>query len=529
MRLAQCIAVMAAGLGLGVATSCSLALDFSECIEDIDCTNSQGVDLVCRDNVCVIPTPPSDVSCLEDADCHAAYDDSVVCGPAGSCAALTTDRCELRIRPDGSPDQIVHIASILPRTGTYASFGAPLENAVQLAVEDFNATTTLPGGKRIAWVACDSQGSGSEAAAAARELTVAGINAIVGPGLSSEMVDVANVTAPAGTFLISPTASARVLGQLVDEELVWRTAGNDAVQAAGIADRLAAFDPVPQRVVALVKNDLYGQGLLDDLAPRLSGILPNNALGTLLYSDLDSFSDSQALLSEYGARVATIFELDPDVIVVLGSVEARELVLFYLEAWAQANPQPTLPTFVLSSEAAPVMETIVEGVSEGFRPTLANRIEGITHDSRDADNHGPFEIRYEIRFPDDDAGLYAGQAYDAAMTVMLALSSIPSGDGTGAEISAAIERLSDPSGTAVSFGEGLSFITTAQSTLDAGQNINLRGVSGLLEFELDTGDTRRGLIGHDVELAGGTSPRLTARRRYDLDPAPAVTGTWNDL
>ena len=50
----------------------------------------------------------------------------------------------------------------------------------------------------------------------------------------------------------------------------------------------------------------------------------------------------------------------------------------------------------------------------------------------------------------------------------------------------------------------------------------------LLEYELETGDIRRGLIGYDAELISGTAtPRLSAARRYDLDPAPAVTGTWN--
>lgn len=531
MDMRRSIAWIVAGLGLGAGSSCSLVLDFPQCVTDIDCTNAEGVELVCRNEECVVPMLPSSVACNADTDCIAELGDGVTCGAGGVCAALTTDLCELRVEPEGvAPDDIVYIGSILPRTGTYAAFGVPLENAVQLAVEDFNNTATLPGGKRIGWMACDSRGRAADAAEAAQDLVDAGIQTIVGPGLSEETVAVAEVTAAAGSFLISPTASARVLGQLVDNGLVWRTAGNDSVQVAGIADRIAQLDPPPQRVVALVKNDLYGNGMLEELVPRLEGVLPTNGLGTLLYSPLDAFPDAESLLSEYGARVAATFELDPEVIVVLGSVEARELVLFYLDAWASSDPRPALPTFLLSSEAVPVAESIVEGVSESFRVTLMDKMEGVTHTSREPDDYGPFAIRYEIRFPNEEAGLNAGLAYDATMVGLLAHSALPGGEGSGTEIAQSIARLADEAGTQVSFGEGLSFITTVQEALAAGGSVDLRGMSGELDFDLESGNLRRELTGFDVEpISGSTQPKLTARRRYELDPAPAVTGTWVDL
>jgi hypothetical protein len=226
--------------------------------------------------------------------------------------------------------------------------------------------------------------------------------------------------------------------------------------------------------------------------------------------------------------VAAAFDADPDLIVILGSVEARELVLFYLDAWADADPRPPLPRFLVSSEAVPVLEAIVEGVSESFRDTLMANLEGVTHATRDDDAYGPFEIRYGIRFSDAAAGLDAGLAYDATMTILLALSALPEGDASGAEIAEAIGRLADPAGMEVGFGENLSFIGTVQEALDAGNGVRLRGLSGPLDFDLDDGDTRRELDGWDVESASG-GPRIRANRRYVLDPAPAVTGTWNDL
>ncbi|MEM9454438.1 MAG: ABC transporter substrate-binding protein [Myxococcota bacterium] len=529
MRLPRRVASFTAGLGLlaglSVSASCSVVLDFPQCVEHTDCTNAQGTELECRSNLCVEPIDPSTIACSADADCEVTFDDTVICGVDNVCAALTTERCELRIRPEGIPSSdVVYIGSILPRTGVYSELGQTLDNAIQLAVEDFNSVAFLPGGRQVGWVACDSQGRSQEAAAAAQELLAAGITAIIGPGLSQETIDVANVTAPAGALLVSPSASAQVLGLLNDNSLVWRTTGNDAVQAAGFAERLASLEPAPQRVFALVKDDLYGEGLLEALAPRLEGVLPDGGLGTAFYSDLGTFESTDDLRAEYGSRVAIAFERDPDVILVLGSVEARELVLFYLEAWAGADPRPPLPRFIVSNEAVPALEAIVNGVSDNFKASLMTSLEGVTHRTIDPDNYEPFAIRYMIRF-DADAGIDAGLAYDAAMVVMLAHSALSPQSNSGSELAEALGRLADESAPAVSYSDGLSYIGAVQQALQAGESVDFRGVSGELDFDLGSGDTLRDLTGWDVEpVSGTTRPILRARRRFDRSE-----GTWSDL
>ena len=74
MRLARSIALIAASLGLAASASCSLVLDFPQCVEDIDCTNSEGLELVCRASECVVPTEPSAVECSDTAQCVAEFD-----------------------------------------------------------------------------------------------------------------------------------------------------------------------------------------------------------------------------------------------------------------------------------------------------------------------------------------------------------------------------------------------------------------------------------------------------------------------
>ncbi len=483
------------------------------------------MELECRDNECVDPIPPSTIRCESNADCAAFFDENVLCGVGNVCAGLDTDRCEVLVRPEGvATESLIFIGSILPTTGTYQLLGAPMQNAIQLAAEDFNSTASLPGNRKVAYVSCDSEGSLDLAVEAANELVAARVSAIIGPGLSNNVVDVANVTAPSGTFLMSPSASAGILAQLNDQNLVWRTTGNDNVQAAGIVARVADLEPTPQRVVALVKNDLYGQGLLEDVAPGLDGVIPPDSLATLVYSEIDSFADSQELLAEYGARISVAFERDPDVVMVLGSVEARELILFYLEAWSAADPRPPLPLFLVSNEALPVLGEVVEGVSDSFKATLMDNLEGVDHFSVDPVNYDPWAIRYGIRF-NTDADHRAGLAYDAAMTVLFAIGTLSATGFTGNDIAEAMGRFSDSSADEITFGQGMGFIDLVQDALNAGDDVSLRGISGVLDFDAGSGDCRRDLTGWDVEPISGTlRPTLRARRHFDR-----AAGVWSDL
>ena len=155
----------------------------------------------------------------------------------------------------------------------------PLQNAVQLAIEDYNRTTDLPGGKRVAWLACDDAGSADKAIAAAQHLTgTLKVAAIVGPVFSEQVIDVATqVTIPAGTFLITPSATSKQITTLDDDNLVWRPISSDVYQANALADRTTLL--MPGRVAMLGKADAYGKGIISDVTKRLSPLLKANFKG----------------------------------------------------------------------------------------------------------------------------------------------------------------------------------------------------------------------------------------------------------
>lgn len=526
---------LALAAGLGVASgACSFVLDFQQCRDDADCANESGEELMCIENECQAPVDPATIPCETTTDCTDRFGIESACGASGACTLLTSEECPTVLMPaDATVDTVRLLGSITATSPPYDSVGVPLQNAVQLAVEDFNASARLPGNRRVGWIACNSGGRVQAATAAAAHLQDLGVIGIVGPTTSESLLGIANdVTVGGGTFMMSPTATAAVITGIADEGLVWRVIGSDVHQAFALADRVSLLEPAPSKVVMLTKNDAYGNGILDQVSPILAQRLPAGSLITLKYSDPGAFETNDQLLSEYGARIAIAFGEAPDTIVVIGTSEARDLILFYLEVWADASPRPPLPRFIVTHGGVPVMEEVVESVSESFAPTLMDNVEGISPIVQDEDNFDAFNIRYKIRFDDKDALTISSLPYDAALVQILAASSLGEGPITGAAMAEAMPKLVDKGGTVVSFGgAGLGFISQAVEVLSSGGTVDLKGVSGELDFDVTTGEVRTNLIGWGLQPRPGTTaaPLLTPERLYTLDAPPANGGMWSDL
>ena len=399
-----------------------------------------------------------------------------------------------------------------------------------LAVEDFNDAGSLPGDKKVGWVACDTAGSASQAERAAQHLVDAGIEAIVGPTLSDPTVAVAeNVAVPSGTFVISPTATNKSISDLDDNGLVWRSISSDVFQASALADRLQELDPPADRILVLAKDDGYGAPLSADFLELARESVPSGAFGTLRYPDPTEFSSTEALRNAYGAIIADGFEHGADTVVLVGTNEIRDLILFYLTAREAMNPLPPLPRFIVSHGAVPVMTETVESpaVSPGFRPTLMAAIEGVAPIVQDPANFQSYNIRYMIRFLDQEPLTASSLGYDATMVSILAMAA--AGDGaTGVEIAQAIDQLTD--GPTVPFDDPAVFVPEILQAVAGGGSVDIQGVSGELDFNAD-GEVRTDLIGWGMLPRDGQpeAPVLTPLRQYVLDSPPATAGAWMEI
>lgn len=585
-------------LGASVGLACSLTLDLADqqpCSADGDCEYSNGQG-ECVDGFCVPPGDDDDDDTVgtmgpvttattgddddddttvgdddDDADSTSGTDSSSGdtltldcevntdcdederCGDDDTCVSLLSSNCTVLQYPDDDDfdrDRAVFLGSIMPTGEPFDAITIPLQNATQLAIEDFNNTTSLPGGRQIAWVACDDTGGASVAEDAARHLVDnVGARAIVGPVFSESVIRVAEeVTVAADTFVITPTASAELLSGLSDNNLVWRVTPSDLYQSESIRQRVA--EVAPARLLVLAKDDAYGNGILNSISAGLAADNPGIEIFTSTYENPANFETQEKLLSSYGGVLgAALSETVPGGmwmqpedhythVLILGTSEAEALILSYLSVWAQLYADAPMPTFMLSHGAVPSMEDIVQnlGTVPGtealapLRPLLFSRIEGFTPDVFDPDNFAAFNIRYKVRFMNQDALTTSSLSYDATLAAIFAMVTTDAEmPVSGTAIANGMASLNDQDGTAISFsGAGLNFILQARNALAAGNTVDLQGVSGALNWDPDNGELFANLLGWEL-IGDPDNPTATPVRVFALTNPPTTDGSWMDL
>lgn len=481
------------------------------------------------------------VVCAEHSECVATLGDDHVCGKGGTCVSALTTECQTFHWPGGTPtDKVVFVGSVMSTSPPFDALVLPLQNAVQLAVEDFNANTDLPGGVKIAWIGCDDKGSAAKATAAFTHLSeTIGTPAVVGPIFSELVLLLADQAKATGTLLISPTASAKSITDLDDDGLVWRTIPSDVYQANAFADRIPQLVPEPQNVALLYKDDAYGNSLHMDAFARLAAQSPGFDVTAHKYPNPVGLSEAE-LLQQFGTVIAGAWGgpgEHPDTIGIIGTTEAIDIILGFMNAWSAENPDPPLPRFVVSHGAVAALPALIAKAPAALKPVLMQMTEGVAPIIFDEANFNNFNIRYKIRFNDQDPITAASLSYDAAMVVMLAMAGVPEGEPIdGKNTAAAIAKLVDKQdGTVVSFGEvmgiTLTFIKKARNALATGGTVDLKGVSGALDFDLTSGEVRVNLLGWGIDPDMGMPEVgvLDPKRMYVLGPAPSEEGMWVDL
>jgi hypothetical protein len=558
------VASLALG-GLGAAVlgnlslgGCSLMLSFDECKTNADCDFGSGG--VCDKGKCVADNTASEtgdgdgdgdetetetetgdgdgdghgdgdaLECTTHTECIEANNANWLCSPEGTCMNALTPECQTLRWPNNTPqNNVVFVGSIMPTSPPFDTLVVPIQNAMQLGFEDFNQFATLPGGKKMAWLACDSKGSTALAKVAAQHLVDIGTPAIVGPIFSEEVLDVAEeITIPNGVFLITPTGTNKAITDLDDDNLVWRPIASDVYQANALADRMEAIASQESTVI-LFKNDAYGTDLTVDAYGALSGPL-QAATKTHSYQVYPTMDELQ---NEIATVLGPVVGVDqPETVVIVGTSEAALIMLIYLQVASQIDPALIPQRFILTHGAVPSMPVAVNNApNDPTKNLLYSIMEGVAPIIFDEQNFTAFNVRYKIKFNDQDAITTSSLSYDSLLVIGFAIAGIPAGEPiTGANIAAQMPRLVDKDGTFINF-MGTAFISQAVNALSTGGSVDLQGVSGPLDFDLETGDVRTNLLGWESEPIGGNvnAPTIVPRRIYMLNPEPATDGNWFDL
>ena len=408
-------------------TGCSAVLDFHECDVSADCASRSpdgGAALYCT----------SDHMCVDSSPCV------VSTAPAATTAS--------------QPPLV--IGGLYKLSGTGADDQA-VRQAVDLAAEQL-ATEDQP----VLHVACDTAGDPTQAANALRvAVEIFHAVAIVGPRTSDEVVKgLAPIVKRYGAVIVSPSATNPSIGQLDDDNLIWRTCPSDNLQAKVLTTLVPTTVGTTLDLVYVDMNT-YATGLEQAFTQQFTGMV------------------TKSIVFETGMATMAVGEMDdPDWALLIADTDAPALVTAI-----GATPGLAMTKFLMTDSAqAPSLWGAAP-----YDYTLLSRIQGTApglppDGDPSAAVYRGFATDYMAHFANEDPAdtAHVANAYDAAFVIAIAAAGVGK-RATGAEIAANMARLSSANALSVNVGP-ISF-KTAVNALMSGSNINLVGASGPIDFD----------------------------------------------
>jgi len=300
--------------------------------------------------------------------------------------------------------QDVKIGVMLGFTGPLESLAPAIASGAELAIAEVNESGAFMDGMSVEAVRGDSTCSDAGAATttAERLITADGVAAIVGAMCSgATTAALRNAALPNGTVMISPSATSPALSTIEDNGQFFRTAPSDARQGVVIADMLDERG-VTEVALTYTNND-YGKGLADAIA---AAVRENGGIVTINAAHEDGKGD-------YSAEVAALAAAGGELLVVAGYLDqgGRGIIQAAVDSGA-------FDTFLLPDGM--VGDSIVEAIGSPLNGSF-----GVAPGS-DSDGADIFAgLASDAGF---EALPYAGEAYDAAALILLAMAKAGSTD-----------------------------------------------------------------------------------------------------
>jgi len=411
--------------------------------------------------------------CDEDADCHERYGSRAVCGADHVCdvsSNVKTEQCQ-EVVGDVDSDSFL-IAVLLPLTGPEAGFGIPLRNAIRTALKNFDSIEIH--GRNIALLECDTEGVDDVALEAGRQAILeARVTAIIGPDFSSQTLDIAREYAiPNDVLMVTPSGTAPAITDVVDKNLLWRTAPSDVAQSSAIGQLLTAYiderlttGPGETSIWLLNRDgDDYGIGLQDALV--VSNLPPEMTSSTNFKLEQYPTNWEDTWFSEKAANLPA-----PQIALIMGAAESWDIA----EAIDERFMADTV--FIFADAARNSDEAALT------RPELEGRVLGTAPQNVGDKEYTPY-TNFRLKFQSDhdedpDNFQFVANAYDALHVV--ALASAGGGGISGPELAKGMAKLS--SGEPVDANQ--SGASLAVKLLQEGETVDFQGASGRLDFDAD--------------------------------------------
>jgi branched-chain amino acid transport system substrate-binding protein len=349
----------------------------------------------------------------------------------------------------GSHNEI-KIGVILGFTGPLESITPAMGDGAELAMKEVTESGNLLGGAPVTSVRADSTCIDAAAATAAAErlVTADKVNAIMGAdcsGVTGAILQ--NVARTNGIVMVSPSATSPALSTAEDDGLFFRTAPSDARQGVVMTDIL--MDRGFKTVALTYTNNDYGKGLADSFAAAFKA-----AGGTVT---INAAHDEDK--ADYSAEVGALASAGGDILVVAGYEAGAGRQIMQTALDTGAFDQFVLPDGMVGQDVIDAIGSDMNG-SFGQYPGSENK---------GADVFG--ELASAAGF--DGTSAFAGESYDAAALIMLAMQA--SGSSASADIMQHVMSVANAPGIEIMPGQ----LAHALVLLEAGYDIDYVGATAV--------------------------------------------------
>jgi ABC-type branched-subunit amino acid transport system substrate-binding protein len=431
----------------------------------------------------------SNAKCTDEATAAAGSSEPVaaVCVQgSGRCVQLLSEDCDAVTGDYTSEDAIV-IGSLFSTKGAQAATNLQRQQSAMLAVNQINDVGGVPSAsgspRELVLVSCDES----------TDLMRAGdhlvgelqVPAIVGPNTSQDTLDLSgSISVAGGTVVMSPTAVASSVGDLIDDGLTWLMVPTDVQRAPLMMSQINALESELKAARGLshvklgivFRNDALGVGTrtsLNSLELNGKSLSDSSNLGNNVKISPYSFgsADQATLVEEYLA-------FQPDIVVLAGTAEAISQVMVPLEAgWPSGAPRPYYVS--IDSVKVPELITATTG-NDDLR--LRVRGTGITPSPTSADVYNAFKLDYQVAYPGSSIISGMGPAYDATYAIAFALAGKKNEPVSGRAVKEGLRMLS---GGKTMIELGPTRVLSAFQQLAEGEAIDARGTFTSLSWSND--------------------------------------------
>lgn len=290
-------------------------------------------------------------------------------------------------------------------TGPLESISPAMQKGAEAAMKEVSDSGKLLDGSTVTPVVADNTCTDAAASVAAvtRLVTADGVNGVMGGMCSGETIaSLEQVGVPQGVVMISPSATSPALSTIDDKGFFFRTSPSDARQGEVMAD-IVLEHGIKSVAVTYTNND-YGKGLADSFAEAYKKKGGNVTV-------VSAHDDGKA---DYSAEVAALAAAGGDALVVAG----------YSDQGGSGVIQGALDTGAFSTFVLPdgmVNQTLVDKFGTQLETSFGQ------NPSAEGEGHDKFaELAKTAGF--DGTSAYAGESYDAAALMLLAMQAAKSSD-----------------------------------------------------------------------------------------------------